>query len=137
LVKTGWIGRKKEKKTMAFYRVVYEHDGAMWFAHVVGLRGCHTQGRTIAQARDRIREAISLYDTTPATIEDDVRLPKGVAADLKRIHDARERQIESSQQLQAAYVRAARKLTEFVSLNDAGELLGVSKQRVQQILKAS
>lgn len=44
------------------YRVIYEHDGAMWFARVASIQGCHTQGRTIAQARTRIREALSLFD---------------------------------------------------------------------------
>ena len=39
--------------------------------------GCYTYGRTIAQARARIREALSLYaqHAEDATIVDDIRLP--------------------------------------------------------------
>jgi predicted RNase H-like HicB family nuclease len=63
------------KKTS--YRVTYEHDGSMWFAHIDALEGCHTQGRTIAQARERIREALSLFDkkAARAILVDDVRSP--------------------------------------------------------------
>jgi predicted RNase H-like HicB family nuclease len=43
--------------------------------------GCHTYGRTIDQARDRIREALGLFvsNAETATIEDDVRMPAGEA----------------------------------------------------------
>ena len=42
------------------YTAVYEHDGSMWFVRVEGVEGCHSQGRTIAEARERIREALGL-----------------------------------------------------------------------------
>jgi predicted RNase H-like HicB family nuclease len=127
-----------KETTMKTYRVVYEHDDSMWLARVPALQGCHTQGRTIAQARERIREAISLYDPNKVTLTDDIRLPKGVLADLRRIQTVRERQTAVTQELRNVYVRLARKLTQSVgvSLHDAGELLGMSKQRVQQILSA-
>jgi predicted RNase H-like HicB family nuclease len=42
------------------YTVEYTRDEDGWvFADVVELPGCHTQGRTREQARERIREALA------------------------------------------------------------------------------
>ena len=44
------------------YRVSYERDElGWWVASVRGVRGCHTQGRTVDEARRRIREALELF----------------------------------------------------------------------------
>src|SRR5438045_9467194 len=44
------------------YRVEIERDSAgIWVASVPSVPGAHTQGRTIDQARRRIREGISLW----------------------------------------------------------------------------
>ena len=48
-----------EQKT---YTSLWEHDGLMWFVRIAEIEGCHSQGRTIPQARERIREALSLFD---------------------------------------------------------------------------
>jgi predicted RNase H-like HicB family nuclease len=52
---------------------------------VRGLRGCHTQGRTVDEARRRILEAMELFvdNSRSAKIVDDVKLP---AAVKKAIH---------------------------------------------------
>lgn len=48
-------------KTKGRFTVTYERDReGWWVATVKELQGCHTQGRSIAQARERIREAMSL-----------------------------------------------------------------------------
>ena len=59
------------------YRVAYERDeSGWWVATVRGVRGCHTQGRTVDEARRRIREALELFvdDARRAPIVDDVKL---------------------------------------------------------------
>src|SRR6476619_4645318 len=44
------------------YHVAYERDASGWWvASVRELRGCHTQGRTVDEARRRIREALDLF----------------------------------------------------------------------------
>ena len=44
------------------YHVAYERDeSGRWVASVRGVRGCHTQGRTVDEARRRIREAMELF----------------------------------------------------------------------------
>jgi hypothetical protein len=89
--------------------------------------------------RERIREALSLFDdgANKATIRDDVRLPKAVSADLKKARELQSALEEIAAKVTATNAKAARSLTAKagVSLSDAGELLGLSKQRVQQILE--
>jgi predicted RNase H-like HicB family nuclease len=64
---------------MTRYRVTYERDeSGWWVASVRGMRGCHTQGRTVDEGRRRIREALALFvdDARRAAIVDDVKLPR-------------------------------------------------------------
>lgn len=56
------------------YNIVIEKDEEGWFVgSVPELPGCHTQGKTVEELKERIREAILLYlETTggpPAGIE--------------------------------------------------------------------
>lgn len=132
-------------KTMAktkTYMVVYERDEkTLWVAYVKGIAGCHTQGRTIAQARDRIREALALFDehADKAQIEDDVRLPGDVNRLVSAQRSARCKQQIMEAELRALNVKAARALTKQVglSLRDAGALLGASQESVRQWVEAS
>ena len=49
-------------ETIEGHTVRYERDErGFWVADVVGISGCHSQGRSIAQARARIREALGLF----------------------------------------------------------------------------
>jgi predicted RNase H-like HicB family nuclease len=82
------------------YRVVYERDeSGWWVASVRGVRGCHTQGRTVDEARRRIREALALFvdDARKAAIVDDVKLPSAATkairayASLRRKADEEDR----------------------------------------------
>jgi len=123
------------------YRVVFERDEAgLWTARIQGVAGCHTQGRTLAQARERIREALSLFDARAGTVElvDDVRLPAQVTRLVKAQRSARSRQAAMEAELRTLNVKAARELTRQLglSLRDTGELLGVSQESVRQWLEA-
>ncbi len=70
---------------MTTYKVNYERDEAgWWMASVVGVDGCRTQGRTIKQARSRIREALKLFvpDADRAQLHDvHVQQARGGEAD--------------------------------------------------------
>ncbi|MCA1585044.1 MAG: type II toxin-antitoxin system HicB family antitoxin [Acidobacteria bacterium] len=61
-------------KKLKTYRA-YKRESGWWVASVRGVRGCHTQGRTVDWARRRIVEAmeLSLDDARRAKIVDDVR----------------------------------------------------------------
>lgn len=123
------------------YRVVFERDEAgLWTARVRGVVGCHTQGRTLAQARERIREALALFDAKADTVElvDDVRLPAPATRLVKAQRSARSRQAAMEAELRELNVKAARELTRQLglSLRDTGELLGVSQESVRQWLES-
>jgi len=50
-------GRKVAYREM---RVVYEPDGAGWHVYIPEVAGCRSHGRSIAEARKNIREALAL-----------------------------------------------------------------------------
>jgi predicted RNase H-like HicB family nuclease len=141
----SWGGSKKAVKIMARskrYEVVYERDEkGLWMAHVPDVPGCHTQGRTIAQARERIREALSLFDERAgqARLEDRVRLPSNLERLVGAQRQARTNQATMEARLRALNIKAARALTRKVglSLRDTGELLGASQEAVRQWVEAS
>jgi len=135
---------KVTAKTMAktkTYTVTYERDDkGLWMAQVKGIAGCHTQGRTIAQARDRIREALGLFDehAEKARLQDHVRLPGNVNRLVSAQRSARSKQEVVEARLRQLNVKAARALTYQVglSLRDAGELLGASQESIRQWVEA-
>jgi len=114
------------------YRVVYELDeSGHWIVTVPRVKGCHTYGRSLSEARARVREALGLFvdDAARARLADEIRLP----ADMRRLvvsfRAARERAERERKQADAA----ARRLAKRLSRRDAAELLDISHQRVQQL----
>lgn len=45
----------------ATYRVIIEPDGKVFHGYVPALRGCHTWGKTIAETKKHLTEAIEVY----------------------------------------------------------------------------
>lgn len=124
------------------YRVVVERDEAgLWIARVPAVRGCHSYGRTLEQSRVRIREALSLWvdNAEVAELRFDVRLPAATGDGVRRAQQARARSAEAQREAAEAARQAAAVLTAKLglSLRDAAELLGVSHQRVQQLLSST
>lgn len=123
------------------YEVVIERDPeGDWIARVPSVRGCHSYGRSIAQARRRIREALSLWveNADEASLTFDVRLPTTLRRELHRVDAARGKSASAARLAQEVTRAAARDLTEVAGLSrrDTAELLGLSHQRIQQLLDA-
>ncbi len=122
------------------YRAVFERDeSGAWLARVPGVRGCHTYGRTLDQARRRLREALALWvdDADAAELDEEVRLPADVRSSLRKYEAARRRVEQERAKAQTCTTEATGVLVgRFgLSFRDAGELLGLSHQRVQQLVR--
>lgn len=121
------------------YAVQVQRDEAGWWvASAIDVPGVHTQGRTLAQARERIKEALSAATGAAGVeIQEDLQLEHGLRDRLAAAMSAR----ESADRLQREAQDAARAaVSEFarrgVSTRDAGDLLQLSHQRVHQLLRA-
>jgi predicted RNase H-like HicB family nuclease len=114
------------------YRVVYELDeSGHWIATVPSVKGCHTYGRSLSEARARVREALGLFvdDATRAQLKDEIRLP----AEMRRLVVSFQAARERAQRERKQADDSARRLAERLSRRDAAELLNISHQRVQQL----
>lgn len=123
------------------YRVILERDeSGAWIARVPSVRGCHSYGRTLEQARTRIREALELWvdDAAEADLRFEIRLPRSARDRIRRARIAREQSTRAQREASTTARAAAVTLTDRLglSLRDAAELLGLSHQRVQQLLSS-
>jgi predicted RNase H-like HicB family nuclease len=123
------------------YTAIYDYDADdnAWNVRIKGLRGCQTYGRSIRQAQSRIREALAVWlDMSPAELGIRDQFPAelaSVADDVVRARSAAERAGARAQQ---QTIKAVKALTDLgLSRRDAAELLGLSHQRVHQLLEAS
>jgi predicted RNase H-like HicB family nuclease len=128
------------EKVMRAYHVAYERDeSGWWVASVREVRGCHTQGRTVDEARRRILKAMELFvdDARSAKIIDNVRLP-APASKAIRLYAALRKQADREDQRASRAARRAVRLLRGgklkMSARDAARLLGVSHQRVHQLV---
>ncbi|HEY3017255.1 MAG TPA: type II toxin-antitoxin system HicB family antitoxin [Gaiellaceae bacterium] len=123
---------------MKTYTAIFERDeSGAWLARIPSIRGCHTHGRTLEQTRSRLREALCLWIDRPeeAVFEEEIRLPADLKAAVRRSRRTRERSERERESAQEQTRAAAEALVRAgVSLRDAGELLGLSHQRVQQLV---
>jgi predicted RNase H-like HicB family nuclease len=112
-------------------------EGGAWLARVPSVPGCHTHGRSIEQAMNRIREALSLWvdDAATAHLQPDVRLPEPARSNVRRLWAARERAESAEADARDLLVETVRELTrgEGWSVRDVAGVVGLSPQRIHQV----
>jgi predicted RNase H-like HicB family nuclease len=127
------------EQALKSYRVAYKRDAlGWWMATVRGVRGCHTQGRTVDEARRRIREALELFvdNARRAPIVDEVKLPSAATRAIRAYASLRKKADEEDRRAARAARRAVHVLRTGrlkMSARDAARLLGLSHQRVHQL----
>jgi predicted RNase H-like HicB family nuclease/DNA-binding CsgD family transcriptional regulator len=126
---------------MKRYTAIAERSGDWWAVRIDGLPGVFTQAKRLDQIPELAADAIGLWlEKDPATIHVDLVSKLGDRV-LQREADLARRLRSEAAQVSA---RAATQTTSAVarlsksglSYRDIGSLLGISYQRVEQLVKA-
>lgn len=111
-----------------------------WIATAKEVSGCRTQGRSIRQAMSRIREALEAC--TGEVVESESLDPHiHLSADVRKVVTAYESACHRLEREQEAARTAASEAVDTLvdglslSVRDAGDVLGLSHQRVSQLVK--
>lgn len=122
----------------ATYTAVAERDGSAWFARVEGVQGAIVQARRLEQIEPNVREVVAMLLDVPDDSFDVVTTWKLEGADevvrdairARKVAD-REAALASMAMRAAAHALVDRQLT----IRDIGRILGISHQRVAQLLQ--
>ena len=136
-----------------FVARVERDDSGTWLGTVPTLRGIHTHARSLASLRRYLQDAIALWlevERLDAGEKDphvsrheiavvlDVKLPTDVRRATETAMRRRERAHDAEEEAHAATRKAAHALSAVgLSRRDAAELLGLSHQRIDQLLHSA
>ena len=133
---------RNNKGSRMTYKVVFEQEGTGWHASIPEVRGCDAWGRSLSEARRKIRKSLAGSSVKNAAsvakkveLVDSVRLPATAKKELARYAEARARAQAEVQSLRRATRSVVSTLTSKfgISLRDASALLGLSRERVRQL----
>ena len=122
------------------YTARARRSGAWWAIDVPDLPGVYSQARRLDRVDSMARNAIALFlDVDPASL--DIRVEMNLPSDLRRDVDAVGRLRAEADRLQVESSGAMRRLTHELlgrglSVRDAAAILGISHQRVSQLVRA-
>ena len=122
------------------YHAKVERDGRFWLIHVVEIDR-YTQARNLGEVHEMAADLVaSMEDVDPAIVELEIEtiLPASVRRHLSRAEGLRREAYERNSQAAQESREAARELVgEYrLTLREAGTLLGISRQRVQQLVRS-
>src|SRR5258707_470585 len=120
------------------YAALAERSGGWWAVRVPDAPGVFTQARRLAQVEGMARDALAaMLDVSPETIDVTVEpvLPEEAEEALRSLTKARTDAESANRMLSEWSVRAARALVDSgLTVRDAGRIMGVSYQRVDQLI---
>lgn len=121
------------------YAVTAERDRSRWFLRVDELPGVFSQVRRLDQAEGMARDAIATFlDVAPDEFDVavDVRLPADLQRDVAGVIDLRGEIDRTEREYAERTRRVATRLVqgEGMTVREAGRVLGLSYQRVSQLV---
>ena len=121
------------------YEVAAERDGRRWFLRVSELPGVFSQVRRLDQAEGMARDAIAAFLDIPADgfdVSIVVRLPADLQRDVAGVNDLRGVIDRTEREYAERTRRLATRLVEGegMTVREAGRVLGLSYQRVSQLV---
>lgn len=123
--------------TRTTYTARAHREGSWWVAEVVG-EGIATQARRLDLLESAVRDLIVAWHQVPAKsfdVEIEPEVPKGAAATVKRARRLRSDADRLQGEAAEATRHAAKALVNSgLTVRDAGTLLGLSYQRVGQLV---
>lgn len=123
---------------MATYTAVFRPDDAgNWLVHIAQEPRCHSYGRSMAAARKNIAEAVAVWLETdePQDIEEELDLTEDLSAAVADVSRKREQSKQLAAEIKEALPAVAVRLVGKMSMRDAADVLGVSHQRVAQLVE--
>ena len=125
---------------MKTYTVRARRVGSWWALDVEGVRGVRTQVKRLDQAEGMVRDALSgVLDRPPGSFAVEVvpEAPRAVRDAVAKAARARSHAaLAQEDALQLTREAVRRMVDEGLTVRDAGRLLGISHQRVTQLLQA-
>ncbi len=127
------------KRRQAFYTAVYWREGSNWLVELSEEPRVHTFARTLAKAEEHIRDASALwFEKGDVPLKHVYRdLPSETSEIVWTAREARSRMASAEERALAATREGAHRLIDVagLSLRDAAHLLGISHQRLHQIVR--
>jgi predicted RNase H-like HicB family nuclease len=126
---------------MMTYNGDFHREGDVWVGEVREVPQAHTYGRTLARAREHLLEALALVldvGQDGIDIVVNVQLEDGIAHLVEVAAAARRKAEEAAEESRRATEAAALALVQEAKLSrrDAAAALGLSYQRVDQLVQA-
>jgi predicted RNase H-like HicB family nuclease len=133
---------KTQLATIRYHATFELDESEMWIAQIEEIPQVHTFGRTLGKAREYLVDALALWLDVPAVKVKDsidirpVKMPTSVQVLIDEAVSARVVAESATSFASEIMTAAAVALTEGarLSLRDAADLLGISHQRVQQLV---